>query len=92
MTVQLLRSKLRFTTLIGKSWPTNLEAANYPEYLGEAVDRLTFMKFPITSPWAIPRHVSRGTAGADQRLWKTGGTPLAQQEWIEFAPWSAGRC
>ena len=61
-----------------------LEAANYPEYLGEAVEPFTFMKFPYYKPLGYPEGMYRVGPLARINLVENCGTPLAQQEWIEF--------
>jgi NAD-reducing hydrogenase large subunit len=76
--------KLRFTDSHGNIVADQLEAANYPDYLGEAVEPFTFMKFPYYKPLGYPEGIYRVGPLARINLVENCGTPLAQQEWVEF--------
>lgn len=75
---------LRFIDAFGKIVADDLLPANYPEFLGEAVEPFTFMKFPYYLPLGYPDGIYRVGPLARLNLVDRCGTPLAQQEWIEF--------
>lgn len=76
--------KLRFTDSLGNIVADKLEAANYQDFLGEAVEPFTFMKFPYYKPLGYPEGIYRVGPLARLNLVDNCGTPLAQQEWVEF--------
>jgi NAD-reducing hydrogenase large subunit len=76
--------KIRFTDSLGNIVADKLEAANYADYLGEAVEPYTFMKFPYYKPLGYPDGIYRVGPLARLNLTDNCGTPLAQQEWVEF--------
>jgi NAD-reducing hydrogenase large subunit len=76
--------KIRFTDSHGNIVADQLEAANYPDYLGEAVEPFTFMKFPYYKPLGYPDGIYRVGPLARLNLVENCGTLLAQQEWVEF--------
>ena len=76
--------KLRFTDSHGNIVADKLEAVNYPDYLGEAVEPFTFMKFPYYKPLGYPDGIYSVGPLARLNLVENCGTPLAQQEWVEF--------
>ncbi len=76
--------KLRFTDSHGNIVADNLDATNYADFLGEAVEPFTFMKFPYYKPLGYPGGIYRVGPLARINLVENCGTPLAQQEWIEF--------
>ena len=76
--------KIRFMDSLGNIVADKLEPAHYPEYLGEAVEPFTFMKFPYYKPLGYPDGIYRVGPLARLNLVDNCGTPLAQQEWVEF--------
>jgi NAD-reducing hydrogenase large subunit len=76
--------KIRFMDSLGNIVADKLEPAQYPEYLGEAVEPFTFMKFPYYKPLGYPDGIYRVGPLARLNLVDNCGTPLAQQEWVEF--------
>jgi NAD-reducing hydrogenase large subunit len=76
--------KLRFTDSLGNIVEDKLEPADYPQFLGEAVEPFTFMKFPYYKPLGYPDGMYRVGPLARLNLVDNCGTPLAQQEWVEF--------
>ena len=76
--------KIRFTDSLGNIVADKLEAANYQDFLGEAVEPFTFMKFPYYKPLGYPEGIYRVGPLARLNLVDNCGTPLAQQEWVEF--------
>jgi NAD-reducing hydrogenase large subunit len=77
---------IRFTDSFGKIVADNLSPANYPDFLGEAVEPFTFTKFPYYLPLGYPEGIYRVGPLARLNLVDNCGTPLAQQEWVEFRP------
>ena len=75
--------KIRFTDSHGNIVADNLDAANYSDFLGEAVEPFTFMKFPYYKPQATRGDLPRGPACAHQPGRELRHSPR-QQEWIEF--------
>jgi len=78
------QGKIRFTDSLGNIVADNLDPANYREFIGEAVEPFTFMKFPYYKPLGYPEGIYRVGPLARLNLVDNCGTPLAQQEWIEF--------
>jgi NAD-reducing hydrogenase large subunit len=78
------QGKIRFTDSLGNIVADNLEPADYQEYLGEAVEPFTFMKFPYYKLLGYPNGMYRVGPLARLNLVDNCGTPLAQQEWVEF--------
>jgi NAD-reducing hydrogenase large subunit len=76
--------KLRFTDATGKIVADNLDPANYPEFIGEAVEPFTYMKFPYYKPRGYPEGIYRVGPLARLNISERCGTPLADQEWVEF--------
>ena len=76
--------RIRFTDSLGNIVADNLDPANYPEFLGEAVEPYTFTKFPYYKPMGYPEGMYRVGPLARLNLVDHCGTPLAQQEWVEF--------
>ena len=66
------------------SWPTNWKPRDYPEYLGEAVEPFTFMKFPYYKPLGYPGGIYRVGPLARLNLVDNCGTPLAAAGMGEF--------
>ncbi len=57
--------KLRFTDATGKIVADNLDPAKYPEFIGEAVEPYTYMKFPYYKPHGLSGgNLPCGPAGA----------------------------
>jgi len=78
------QGKIRFTDSLGNIVADDLDPANYQEFIGEAVEPYTFMKFPYYKPYGYPDGMYRVGPLARLNLVDNCGTPLAQQEWIEF--------
>ena len=78
------QGKLRFTDALGNIVADELDPANYQDFIGEAVEPYTFMKFPYYKPMGYPDGMYRVGPLARLNLVDNCGTPLAQQEWIEF--------
>jgi NAD-reducing hydrogenase large subunit len=69
---------------LGNIVADNLDPANYLEFLGEVVEPYTFTKFPYYKPMGYPEGMYRVGPLARLNLVDHCGTPLAQQEWVEF--------
>jgi NAD-reducing hydrogenase large subunit len=78
------QGKIRFTDSLGNIVADKLEPADYQEFLGEAVEPFTYMKFPYYKPLGYPDGIYRVGPLARLNLVQNCGTPLAQQEWLEF--------
>ncbi|HKR26210.1 MAG TPA: Ni/Fe hydrogenase subunit alpha, partial [Acidobacteriaceae bacterium] len=61
-----------------------LEPARYQEFIGEAVEPYTYMKFPYYKPLGYPGGTYRVGPLARLNLAGRCDTPLADQEWREF--------
>lgn len=78
------QGKIRFTDSLGNIVEDNLDPDDYQSFLGEAVEPFTFMKFPYYKPLGYPDGMYRVGPLARLNLVDNCGTPLAQQEWVEF--------
>jgi len=76
--------KIRFTDAVGNIVADNLDPARYPEFLEEAVEPFTYMKFPYYKPRGYPNGIYRVGPLARLNIAERCGTPLAEQEWVEF--------
>jgi NAD-reducing hydrogenase large subunit len=76
--------KLRFTDAAGKIVADKIEPAQYATYIGEAAEPFTYMKFPYYKPRGYPKGIYRVGPLARLNLVDKAGTPLADQEWVEF--------
>jgi NAD-reducing hydrogenase large subunit len=82
--------KLRFVDGDGKIVADRLEPARYPEFIEEAVEPFTFMKFPYYKPLGYPGGMYRVGPLARLNLTERCGTPLAEKEWKEFRGMQSG--
>lgn len=84
---------LRFVDSGGNIIADKLEASNYQEFLGEAVESWSYLKFPYYRPLGYPEHSNQ--CQLDSGIYRVGplarlnvcskiGTPLADQELQEF--------
>jgi len=76
--------KLRFTDAAGNIVADKLDPALYAEYIGETAEPFTYMKFPYYKPLGYPDGMYRVGPLARMNIVDRAGTPLADQEWIEF--------
>jgi NAD-reducing hydrogenase large subunit len=76
--------KLRFTDATGNIVADNLDPARYAEFIEEAVESFTYMKFPYYKPSGYPEGIYRVGPLARLNIVDRCGTPLADQEWVEF--------
>ncbi len=76
--------KLRFTDAAGNVVADQLDPARYSEFIAEAVEPFSYMKFPYYKPLGYPGGIYRVGPLARLNIVDRAGTPLADQEWIEF--------
>ncbi len=75
---------LRFIDSEGNVIAGELNPANYHDYIGEAVEPWTYMKFPYYKPLGYPGGTYRVGPLARLNLADRCDTPLADVEWREF--------
>ncbi|MBN1516988.1 Ni/Fe hydrogenase subunit alpha [Candidatus Sumerlaeota bacterium] len=75
---------LRFMDATGKIIADNIEAEDYADWIGEAVEPWTYLKFPYYKPQGYPGGMYRVGPLARLNLIDYCGTPLADREWTEF--------
>ena len=76
--------KLRFTDAAGNIVADKLEPPEYGTFLGEAAEPFTYMKFPYYKAMGYPEGIYRVGPLARLNIVDRAGTPLADQEWVEF--------
>ncbi len=76
--------KIRFLDENGKIIADQLEPEKYFEYIGEAVEPWSFMKFPYYKPLGYPQGCYRVGPLARLNVVSSCGTPLADKELLEF--------
>lgn len=82
--LELYDGKLRFVDQEGKICADQLDPTKYYEYLGEAVEPWTYMKFPYYKPYGYPAGDYRVGPLARLNVASHCGTPLANGELKEF--------
>ena len=82
--LELYDGKIRIGDAHGKIVADQLEPAAWPEYLGEAVEPWTYLKFPYYKARGYPKGMYRVGPLARLNLVDHCGTPLADQELAEF--------
>lgn len=68
----------------GKTIEDHLDPAAYRDYIGEAVEPWTYLKFPYYKPDGYPDGIYRVGPLARLNIADSCGTPLADQESTEF--------
>ena len=81
---------LRITDARGKIVADKLDPARYADFLGEAVEPYTYMKFPYYKPMGYPEGIYRVGPLARLNIASRCGSPLADQEWAEFSQLERG--
>ncbi len=76
--------KLRFVDATGKIVADQIAAEDYQQYIGEAVEPYSYLKFPYFKPMGYPEGIYRVGPLARLNLLNSVGTPLADAEWAEF--------
>ena len=75
---------LRVVDAAGKIAADDLDPARYQDYIGEAVWPWSYLKFPYYKPLGYPDGIYRVGPLARLNLADDCGTPLAEQELVEF--------
>jgi NAD-reducing hydrogenase large subunit len=82
--LELYDGKIRFVDQDGKICADQLDPSRYYEYIGEAVEPWTYMKFPYYKPLGYPKGDYRVGPLARLNVATKCGTPLADEELKEF--------
>ena len=83
---------IRIVDKDGKIVADQLDPAKYYEYIGEAVEPWTFMKFPYYKPLGYPEGNYRVGPLARLNVASHCGTPLADEELKEFKKLGKNGC
>ncbi len=81
---------LRIVDATGGVVANGLEAANYQEFLGEAVENWSYLKFPYYKPMGYPAGIYRVGPLARLNVCAHIGTPLADAELAEMRERAGG--
>jgi NAD-reducing hydrogenase large subunit len=76
--------KLRFVDAVGKVVADGIPGSRYQEYIGEAVEPWSYLKFPYYKPMGYPDGFYRVGPLARLNIINRCGTKLADEEWAEF--------
>jgi NAD-reducing hydrogenase large subunit len=76
---------LRIIDADGKIVADHIEPARYHDYIGEAVEPWTYLKFPYYKEKGYPEGIYRVGPLARMNIADRLGTPRAAQEWAEFS-------
>jgi NAD-reducing hydrogenase large subunit len=76
--------RIRIVDATGKIVADRLKPEKYRDYIEEAVEPWTYLKFPYYKPMGYPDGIYRVGPLARLNLVDKCGTPLADQEWAEF--------
>ncbi|SHO53203.1 Ni/Fe hydrogenase subunit alpha [Desulfopila aestuarii] len=82
--------KLRVIDADGNIVIDQLDCEQYQEYIGEAVEEDSFLKSPYYKPLGYPDGIYRVGPAARLNVISSCGTPLADQELVEFRGLSTG--
>jgi NAD-reducing hydrogenase large subunit len=82
--LEMYDGNIRFVDQDGKIVADQLDPAKYQEYIGEAVEPWSYMKFPYYKPLGYPDGVYRVGPLARLNVALHCGTPLADEELKEF--------
>lgn len=75
---------LRVVDAEGKIVADQLDPADYRNFIGEAVEPWSYLKFPYYKPFGYPAGMHRVGPLARLNIVKKCGTPRADREWAEF--------
>ncbi len=81
---------IRIVDAAGKIVADQLEPATYQEFIGEAVEPWSYLKFPYYKPHGYPAGIYRVGPLARLNIASQCGTPLADQELAEFRQFGRG--
>ncbi|HEY8342304.1 MAG TPA: Ni/Fe hydrogenase subunit alpha [Calditerricola sp.] len=76
--------RVRVVDAEGRIVADQLDPTRYQDYIGEAVEPWTYLKFPYYKPMGYPEGMYRVGALARLNISNGLGTPLADREWAEF--------
>lgn len=79
-----VEGKLRIIDEQGRIVADQLDPVRYQEFIGEAVERDSYLKSPYYKPLGYPDGIYRVGPAARLNVASGCGTPLADQEWAEF--------
>jgi NAD-reducing hydrogenase large subunit len=79
-----LDGTLRVIDAKGHIVADGIEARQYADYVGEAVEPWSYLKSPYYKPIGYPEGIYRVGPAARLNVCSGCGTPLADQEWAEF--------
>ncbi len=82
--------KIRVVDASGKIIADKLEPSNYPDYIGEKVEKWSYLKFPYYKPGGYPDGMYRVGPLARLNIIDRCGTPQADLELTEFRGLSRG--
>jgi NAD-reducing hydrogenase large subunit len=82
--------KIRIVDAAGKIVADQLDPAKYEDYIGEAVEPWSYLKFPYYKPQGYPAGIYRVGPLARLNVASQCGTPLADQELAEFRQFGRG--
>lgn len=82
---------LRVVDSEGNIVADNLSEDDYQDFLGEAVENWSYLKFPYYKPWGYPDGIYRVGPLARLNVCDHIGTPAADQELQEFRQRAGGR-
>ncbi len=75
---------LRFVDASGRIVADKIKPTEYADYIAEAVEPWTYLKFPYFKPIGYPDGIYRVGPLARLNVIENCGSPLANQEWAEF--------
>ena len=81
---------LRFIDAKGTIRADRVEPDRYRDYVGEAVERWSYLKSPYFKPDGYPDGMYRVGPAARLNVCRGCGTPLSDQEWAEFVKLDRG--
>lgn len=76
--------RVRVLDADGRIVADQLDPSRYQDYIGEAVEAWTYLKFPYYKPMGYPEGMYRVGPLARLNINSGLGTPLADREWAEF--------
>ena len=87
---EVYKGSLRLVDATGKTVADKLDPSTYSEFISEAVEPFSYLKFPYYSPIGYPEGMYRVGPLARLNVCDSIGTPLADQELAEFRSFGRG--
>ena len=81
---------LRFTDSEGNIVADHLSEDDYQDFIGESVEKWSYLKFPYYKPWGCPEGIYRVGPLARLNVCSHFGTPAADKELAEFRDRAGG--